>query len=148
MVDANETVTKMVVISGSLLPAELAIEAYKITADVAIKETCYGLMVTGKRGQVDHLVRELRKFSPNKIFVKERGFPPGDPRRCRADRGGGPRPGFHQLKYEIDLLPDISKGLVLVERGSKPVVQPRPKNIDVDRFKKIIDDTITEGDKQ
>lgn len=145
-VNADETVTKMVVISGSLLPAELAIEAYKITADVSIKETCYGLMVTGKRSQVDHLTRELRKFSPQKIFVKERGFPPGDPRRCRADRGGGPRPGFHQLKYEIDLLPDISKGLVLVERGSKAVVQPRPKNIDVDRFKQIIDQMTEDGE--
>ncbi|MGA9140654.1 MAG: methanogenesis marker 6 protein [Methanocella sp.] len=150
LVNADETVTKMVVLSDSLLPAELAIEAYKITADVTIKETCYGLMVTGKRSAVDYLVRELRRISPNKIFVKERGYPPGDPRRCRADRGGGPRPGFHQLKYELDLLPDISKGLVLVERGSKAVVQPRAKNIDVNRFKQIIDQmTKTEdGEKQ
>lgn len=148
MADANETVTKMVVISGNMLPAELAIEAYKITADVAIKETCYGLMVTGRRSEVDRLIGQLRNANPHRIFVKERGFPPGDPRRCRADRGGGPRPGFHQLKYEIDLLPDISKGLVLVERGSKAIVQPRPKNIDVDRFKQIIDDMIPEGDKR
>ena len=147
-VKADEIVTKMVVISDSLLPAELAIEAYKITADVAIKETCYGLMVTGRRGEVDRLVGQLRAAHPQKVFVKERGYPPGDSRRCRADRGGGPRPGFHQLKYEIDLLPDISKGLILVERGSKPVPQPRPKNIDVDHFKQIIDDVITEGDKQ
>ncbi len=54
----------MVVLSDSLLPAELAIEAYKITADVTIKETCYGLMVTGKRSAVDHLVRELRRIEP------------------------------------------------------------------------------------
>ena len=145
MAKADETVTKMVVISDTLLPAELAIEAYKITADVAIKETCYGLMVTGKRSEVDHLVDGLRKTSPNKVFVKERGFPPGDPRRCRADRGGGPRPGFHQLKYEIDLLPNISRGLMLVERGSRPVVQPRPKNIDVDRFRQIINEMTEDG---
>ena len=75
-----------------------------------------------------------------KIFVKERGFPPGDSRRCRANRGGGPRPGFHQLKNEIDMLPDIAKGLVLVERGSKHVDQPESKNMDVDRFKKIIEE--------
>jgi putative methanogenesis marker protein 6 len=89
---------------------------------------------------------ELRKYSPHKIFVKERGYPPGDSRRCRADRGGGPRPGFHQLKYEIELLPDISKGLVLVERGSKALAQPRPKNIDVDRFKQIIDQMTEDGE--
>lgn len=148
MANTDEIVTKMVVLSGSMLPAELAIEAYKITADVSVKETCYGLMVTGKRAAVDHLVIELRKTSPHKIFVKERGYPPGDSRRCRADRGGGPRPGFHQLKYEIDLLPDISKGLVLVDRGSKAVVQPRPKNIDVDRFKQIIDQITEDGEKQ
>ncbi|OPY28343.1 MAG: hypothetical protein A4E28_01600 [Methanocella sp. PtaU1.Bin125] len=145
--NADEAVTKMVVLSGSILPAEVAIEAYKITADVSVKETCYGLMVTGKRAEVDHLIRELRKVSPHKIFVKERGYPPGDSRRCRADRGGGPRPGFHQLKYEIDLLPDISKGLVLVDRGSRAVVQPRPKNIDVDRFKQIIDQMTEDGEK-
>jgi putative methanogenesis marker protein 6 len=148
MADADETVTKMVVLSGSMLPAELAIEAYKITADVSVKETCYGLMVTGKRSEVDHLVSELRRIEPHKIFVKERGYPPGDSRRCRADRGGGPRPGFHQLKYEMDLLPDISKGLVLVDRGSKAVVQPRSKNIDVDRFKQIIDQMTEDGEKQ
>jgi putative methanogenesis marker protein 6 len=145
-VDANETVTKMVVISGLLLPSELAIEAYKIKANVEIKETCYGLMVTGRRSEVDHMTSELRKYSPQKIFVKERGYPPGDSRRCRADRGGGPRPGFHQLKYEIELLPDISKGLVLVERGSKALAQPRPKNIDVDRFKQIIDQMTEDGE--
>ena len=144
---ADEVVTKMVVIGSSLLPAELAIEAYKVTADVAIKETCYGLMVTGKRGEVDRLVGHLRRSNPTKVFVKERGYPPGDMRRCRADRGGGPRPGFHQLKYEIDLLPDISKGLVLVERGSKAVAQPRPKNLEVDRFIQIIDEMTTEGEK-
>jgi len=136
----EENITKMVVIADTELPSELAINAYKVTGDVTIKETCYGLMVTGKREEVDKVVRELRKLNPTRIFVKERGFPPGDPRRCRANRGGGPRPGFHQLKNEIDMLPDIAKGLVLVERGSKPVDQPVQKNIDVDRFKEIIEE--------
>ncbi len=136
----NELITKMVVISDGELPSELAINAYKISGDVVIKETCYGLMVTGKRQEVDRVVTEVRKFNPTKIFVKERGFPPGDARRCRANRGGGPRPGFHQLKEEIDMLPDISKGLVLVERGSKPIPLPEEKNLPVDVFKKIIDE--------
>lgn len=146
MMAADEVVTKMVVLTGGELPAELAIQAYKITADVSVKETCYGLMIIGKRSEVDRMIRELRKEHPNKVFVKERGFPPGDSRRCRADRGGGPKPGFHQLYYEMLLLPDISKGLVLVDRGSKPVPQARPKNIDVDRFRQIINETIATAD--
>lgn len=136
----EEKITKMVVIADTELPSDIAINAYKVTSDVTIKETCYGLMVTGKRKEVDKVVNEVRKLNPYKIFVKERGFPPGDERRCRANRGGGPRPGFHQLKNEIDMLPDIGKGLVLVERGSKSVSQPEPRNIDVDQFKKIIEE--------
>lgn len=136
----EEKITKMVVIADTELPSDIAINAYKVTSDVTIKETCYGLMVTGKREEVDKVVNEVRKLNPYKIFVKERGFPPGDERRCRANRGGGPRPGFHQLKNEIDMLPDIGKGLVLVERGSKSVSQPEPRNIDVDQFKKIIEE--------
>lgn len=136
----EDKITKMVVIADTELPSDVAINAYKVTSDVTIKETCYGLMVTGRREEVDKVVEEVRKLNPTKIFVKERGFPPGDERRCRANRGGGPRPGFHQLKNEIDMLPDISKGLVLVERGSKPVDQPEPKNMDVDQFKRIIEE--------
>ncbi len=136
----EDIITKMVVIAESELPSDIAISAYKVSSDVTIKETCYGLMVTGKREEVDKVVNEVRKLNPTKIFVKERGFPPGDERRCRANRGGGPRPGFHQLKNEIDLLPDISKGLVLVERGSKPVTLPEEKNLPVDIFKKVIEE--------
>lgn len=134
----EEKITKMVVISDTELPSDMAINAYKVSSDVTIKETCYGLMVTGTRGEVDKVVNEVRKLNPTKIFVKERGFPPGDERRCRANRGGGPRPGFHQLKNEIDMLPDIGKGLILVDRGSKPLDLPEAKNIPVDKFKQII----------
>lgn len=140
----EENITKMVVISDTELPSDIAINAYKVSSNVTIKETCYGLMVTGQREEVDKVVKEVRKLSPTSIFVKERGFPPGDARRCRANRGGGPRPGFHQLKNEIDMLPDISKGLILVERGSKPINLPEAKNIPFDKFKQIIDE---EADK-
>jgi putative methanogenesis marker protein 6 len=137
---AEEKITKMVVISDTELPSDIVIHAYKVSSDVTIKETCYGLMLTGTRKEVDKVVDAVRSLSPTRIFVKERGFPPGDERRCRANRGGGPRPGFHQLKNELDLLPDIGKGLVLVERGSKPVSLPESKNLPVDTFKRIIDE--------
>jgi len=136
----EENITKMVVISDAELPSDIAISAYKVSSNATIKETCYGLMVTGRRQEVDKVVNAVRKIAPTRIFVKERGFPPGDSRRCRANRGGGPRPGFHQLKEELDLLPDIGKGLVLVERGSKPVPIPEEKGLPVDTFKKIIDE--------
>jgi putative methanogenesis marker protein 6 len=141
----DEKITKMVVISDTELPSDMAINAYKVSSDVTIKETCYGLMVTGLREEVDKVVNEVRKISPTKIFVKERGFPPGDERRCRANRGGGPRPGFHQLKNEMDILPDIGKGLVLVERGSKPMDLPEAKNLPIDTLKKIIDEEAPKG---
>ncbi len=137
---AEDIITKMVVISDTELPSDIVISAYKVSSDVTIKETCYGLMVTGKRENVDKVVDAVRKLGPTRIFVKERGFPPGDERRCRANRGGGPRPGFHQLKNELDLLPDIGKGLVLVERGSKPLSLPESKDLPVDTFKRIIDE--------
>lgn len=137
---AEENITKMVVISDTELPSDVVISAYKVSSDVTIKETCYGLMLTGKRADVDKVVDAVRSLSPTRIFVKERGFPPGDERRCRANRGGGPRPGFHQLKNELDILPDIGKGLVLVERGSKPVSLPEIKNLPVDTFKRVIDE--------
>jgi putative methanogenesis marker protein 6 len=138
----EENITKMIVIADAELPSDIAISAYKVSSDVTIKETCYGLMVTGRRAEVDKVVDAVRKVNPTKIFVKERGFPPGDSRRCRANRGGGPRPGFHQLKEELDLLPNIGKGLVLVERGSKPVPIPEENSLPVDVFKKIIDEEV------
>ncbi len=140
----GEIITKMVVISDTELPSDIVIHAYKVSSDVTVKETCYGLMLTGTRPEVDKVVEAVRSLSPTKIFVKERGFPPGDERRCRANRGGGPRPGFHQLKNELDLLPDIGKGLVLVERGSKPLSLPESRNLPVDAFKRIIEEEAPE----
>ncbi len=142
---AEEKITKMVVISDTELPSDIIISAYKVSSDVTIKETCYGLMLTGTRPEVDKVVNAVRGLSPTKIFVKERGFPPGDERRCRANRGGGPRPGFHQLKNELDILPDIGKGLVLVERGSKPVSIPETRSLPVADFKRIIDEETSQS---
>jgi hypothetical protein len=45
----------------------------------------------------------------------------------------------------MDLLPDIGKGLVLVERGSKPIDLPEAKNLPIDTLKKIIDEEAPKG---
>jgi putative methanogenesis marker protein 6 len=68
-------------------------------------------MVTGPREAVNKVVKEIVDLDKNHIFVKERGFPPGDDRRCRASRGGGSRPGFYFLKEEAMMLPMIGKAL-------------------------------------
>ena len=80
-------------------------------AGIRIKETCYGALVEGEEEKVRELLDEVRKMDPNGIFSKPRGFPIGDQRICRATRRGGPRPGFHQLELEYQLLPKVRKAL-------------------------------------
>ncbi len=105
------TVTKYVFIdSPNVNPQTLAIRAYEISKGIMIKETCFGLQVTGKPDEVKELIRELRKVDPAHIFVKDRGFPPGDPRRCRANLGGA-RPGYYGHEFESRILRYISRGL-------------------------------------
>ncbi|MDD3407575.1 MAG: methanogenesis marker protein 6, partial [Methanomicrobium sp.] len=52
------------------------------------------------------------------IFVKDRGFPPGDPRRCRANLGGA-RPGYYGHEFEMGLIRFVSKGLLKDSAGEK-----------------------------
>jgi putative methanogenesis marker protein 6 len=138
------TVTKYVVVeSFEITPADLAIRGYEISKGAMIKETCFGLVVNGKEDEVDRIVAGLRAIDPDHIFVKDRGFPPGDPRRCRANLGGA-RPGYHGMEYEMTVIPYISHGLEeLKNRDEKSV--PAPENpleqkvLDVTVLKKLID---------
>ncbi len=93
----------MVVLSNSspILPSELALRAYELSTDAIVKETCFGLMVTGDGKAVNELITELRKLDPSGIFVKDRGFQPGDSRRCRAVRGRGPKTRFSSARKRI-----------------------------------------------
>jgi putative methanogenesis marker protein 6 len=138
------TVTKYVVVeSFSVTPADIAVRAYEISQGVMIKETCFGLVILGKEEEVNRIITEVRKMDPDHIFVKDRGFPPGDPRRCRANLGGA-RPGFHGIEYEMSILPYISHALeTLGTRDAKTV--PAPANVreqpklDIYTLKKMID---------
>jgi putative methanogenesis marker protein 6 len=127
-----------------MTPADLAIRAYEISEGVMIKETCFGLQITGKAEDVESIVSRLRELDPSHIFVKDRGFPPGDPRRCRANLGGA-RPGFFGHEFEISLIGHISKGLeMLPERveSGRPACPPLPPGgarLDAKRLKKIIE---------
>ncbi len=121
------TITKYVFIdSPNVTPQTLAIRAYEISEGLMIKETCFGLQVTGDPETVKNLITELRTVDPAHIFVKDRGFPPGDPRRCRANLGGA-RPGYYGHEFESGLFRYISHGLMELEKNAAPTVTPLGK---------------------
>ncbi|MDI9633315.1 MAG: methanogenesis marker 6 protein [Methanolinea sp.] len=138
------TVTKYIFVeTPEMTPSDLAIRAYEISRGVMIKETCFGLQVTGKEEDVDRLVAALRAIDPLHIFVKDRGFPPGDPRRCRANLGGA-RPGFFGHEFELGLLRFISRGLAALpsrDPGAvpRPPVPRRGEKLGASRLKEIIE---------
>ncbi|MCE5337358.1 MAG: methanogenesis marker 6 protein [Methanomicrobiaceae archaeon] len=140
------TVTKYVFVeSPTMTPGELALRAYEASEGVLIKETCFGLQVTGEPEAVDHLIAEIRTFDPTHIFVKDRGFPPGDPRRCRANLGGA-RPGYLGHEREFRILRYITHGLEEVERRGEEAGVPdaapaREKRsvLDIKRLQELID---------
>jgi putative methanogenesis marker protein 6 len=138
----SDETTKMVVLADSspILPSELALRAYELSTDAIVKETCFGLIVTGSEKAVNETIKELRRLDPSGIFVKDRGFPPGDSRRCRAVRGGGPRPGFHQLERESGILPSISYGLETIDEPLDTKGREKREKLKIGRFIEIIEE--------
>jgi putative methanogenesis marker protein 6 len=138
------TVTKYVFVeSPDMTPSDLAIRAYEISQGVMIKETCFGLQVTGSQEDVDRIIARLREFDPSHIFVKDRGFPPGDPRRCRANLGGA-RPGYYGHEFEISLIRHVSKGIEELpgrapDQPVHPPVAAGPARLDAKKLQKIIE---------
>jgi putative methanogenesis marker protein 6 len=97
----------------------------------------------GKEDDVTRIITEIRKMDPDHIFVKDRGFPPGDARRCRATLGGA-RPGFHGIEYEMTILPYVSHALEeLSHRDEKTVPVPENpltrKKLDPSALKKMME---------
>ena len=137
-------VTKYVIVeSMTVTPADMAVRAYEIAQGIMIKETCFGLVIMGKEDDVNRIITEIRKMDPDHIFVKDRGFPPGDARRCRATLGGA-RPGFHGIEYEMTILPYVSHALEeLGHRDAKAVPALESaltgKKLDISTLKKMID---------
>lgn len=140
------TVTKYVFVeSPSMTPGELALRAYEASEGVLIKETCFGLQVTGEPESVDRLIEVIRAFDPTHIFVKDRGFPPGDPRRCRANLGGA-RPGYLGHEREFRLLRYITHGLEELDRRGEeaapepvPPVREKKPLLDIKRLQELIE---------
>lgn len=134
-----DTITKMVVInSQKVLPSDVVIKLYESNADVMIKETCFGIIVSGERSVVEQLLGSIRKMDPYGIFIKERGLAPGEPYRCRATRRGGARPGFHTLETEDKILPYIASALKALDKGEVPEQRQRKKKLDIEKLKQII----------
>jgi putative methanogenesis marker protein 6 len=138
------SVTKYVMVeSFEITPADLASRGYEISKGVMIKETCFGLVISGKEEEVNRIVAELRKIDPDHIFVKDRGFPPGDARRCRANLGGA-RPGYNGLEFEMSILPYVSHGLEVLDKTDAKDIPP-PEDplehplLDIYKLKKLID---------
>ena len=138
------SVTKYVMVeSFDITPADLALRGYEISKGVMIKETCFGLVISGEEGEVNRIVTELRKIDPDHIFVKDRGFPPGDSRRCRANLGGA-RPGYNGLEYEMSIIPYVSHGLEALKNIDENTVPPMENPLehqllDIYKLKKLID---------
>ncbi|WNY27599.1 methanogenesis marker 6 protein [Methanolapillus ohkumae] len=131
-------ITKIIAVSSdSVLPADAARAAFASGYPVSLKETCYGLVVTGKEENVNAVVKAVQALDYNHIFVKDRGFPAGDKRRCRAARNGGQRPGFYTLHAEISRMGMVGDALDDYDAKVKkpPAKWPKkPSSFDMEDF--------------
>ena len=137
------TVTKYVFIeSYKATPDDIAARAYEVSGKVMIKETCFGLQITGEEEEVERVIAHIRAFDPAHIYVKDRGFPPGDPRRCRANLGGA-RPGYFGHEYEMGFIRRIAVGLEkLAEspiQSDKMEGSAAPEGLSVKRLVELIE---------
>jgi len=140
MAKDDETETRMIVIapSSSVTPDQITRLLHNSGLALTVKETCYGAMIEGPRSEVQKGLVAVRKLDPNRIFTKVRGFPIGDPRRCRAHHGS--RPGFTQLEVEWECLGLVEKGVCAAEKGEKVVEKPRPQKLALKDLKRIVDE--------
>ena len=131
-IDQEETGARIFILSPNsrLTPAELLSFVINLRLPLKIKETCFGLIIEGRKSTVAEVTSKVRSLDKNNIFSRSRGFPPGDPRICRATTSGGPRYGFHYLEFEHSLLPYISEALNTIDKDEeieiKEVIEEKP----------------------
>ncbi len=108
----------LVISPGSgLTPEALCRHLVERGVKVGLKETCFGLVLEGEEEALRGALEKARELDRYGVFSKPRGYPPGDPRICRASKGGSPRMGFHFLDYELEKLPLIGEALRELEEG-------------------------------
>jgi putative methanogenesis marker protein 6 len=130
----DNKVTRMIVLGpkAQLSQSELVGKLHMLELPLTIKSTCYGAVINGEEKVVMDAITRIRNLDPSNIFTKDRGFPPGDPRRCRAKRGAA-REGFHQLEKEYELLGYVCDAL----ENPKKVSLKKPEKVTPDDFRKI-----------
>jgi putative methanogenesis marker protein 6 len=135
--EESSKVTRMIILgpAANISQPELVRKLHMMELPLTIKSTCYGAVINGEESVVNKAVEDVRKLDYCNIFTKDRGFPPGDPRRCRAKRGGA-REGFHQLEKEFEILGFVSEAL----ENPKKVSLKKPKKVSVDTFKQIAEE--------
>lgn len=141
------TVTKYVFVdSPSTTPQDISTAAYEIAKGVMIKETCFGVQITGEDSDVERIIAHLRVMDPYHIYVKDRGFPPGDARRCRADLGGA-RPGYLGHEYEMSFIRYIAHGLEKTEpmtkkelRAAAEISMESPDPLDIETLTTLMEE--------
>lgn len=139
-------VTKYVITSpeSDIISSDIAMKIYGSKYDVNVKETCFGVVINGEEKVIDEVVKEIRAMDPTGIFIKDRGFPPGDPRRCRGRRGGGARPGFYMIESESKMLPMISRALKSEAEGKEVEEIPKEKKpLDIKRLEDIVKEELS-----
>ncbi len=131
----NDKVTRMIILGpkAQLSQSELLGKLHMLELPLTIKSTCYGAVIHGDDKTVQDAITKIRDLDPSNIFTKDRGFAPGDPRRCRAKRGAA-REGFHQLEKEYELLEYVCDAL----KDPKIVSLEESKKISLDEFRKIV----------
>ena len=132
-----DVITRMIFIGpgAHVSEQEIVSEFHMLGLPLTIKNTCYGSMISGKSEDVYKAIEEIRKLDPNHIFTKERGFAPGDPRRCRGHRFG-PREGFHQMEKEFRILDYVGEAL----KNPREVEIEKKEPVSVDYFKEILEE--------
>ncbi|KZX10088.1 methanogenesis marker 6 protein [Methanobrevibacter filiformis] len=128
-----DNITRMIILGpkAEVSESEVTNHLHLLNLPLTIKQTCYGAMVSGDEKDVLTAIESLRKLDPYNIFTRDRGFPPGDPRRCRGHRKG-PREGFHQMEKEFQLLGHVSDAL----KNPRKVSLEEKKPVSVDELEK------------
>jgi putative methanogenesis marker protein 6 len=118
----------------------LARTLHTLAADINVKETCFGCNAEAEPEVMRKVVAGVRRTYGNEVFTKRRGYPSGDPRRCRAQHGT--RPGFSQLEAEWECLPLIQHALDELDAGNNEYSRPvRRKPLPVSDLKKICEES-------
>lgn len=134
--------TRLFMISpDSEITTDVLARAVNTMADgVSVKETCYGCLAEAEKEVMAEIVRKVRTEYRNEVFSKRRGYPAGDPRRCRAQHGT--RPGFSQLEAEWECLPLIQHALDEIDAGDSSYEENHIKTkLPVAELKKITEES-------